>query len=82
MNKEHVRFHLQEASEAIQSILAELKDDSEYGEGDYWPDIQHLYYHINTAWNGRDATDEQVKICSEADFEKWAAFPADILTFS
>ena len=75
MNKQHIRFHLQEASDAILALLSELDSDPEYEYGNYVVDVSHLYHHINTAWNGRDATEDEVVECSAENFQKWRTLP-------
>jgi len=40
--------------------------------------MEHLYHHINSAWNGREASDTAVKACTQEDFERWRQFPTDI----
>jgi hypothetical protein len=78
MNKQHIQFHLREAHEAIEQILESLRSDPGYDYGNYWVEMQHLYHHINTAWNGREATDEEVSVCSQEDFDRWGRYPTDL----
>jgi hypothetical protein len=78
MNREHVLFHLQEAEEELSGTIAALRKDPEYDIGDFLVAMQHLYHHLNTAWNGRDATPEQVAACTEEDFNKCDRFPMDL----
>lgn len=40
--------------------------------------MAHMYNHLNTAWNARAATDEQIAAQSDEDFYRWRAYPADI----
>jgi hypothetical protein len=78
MNKPHILFHLAEAQDTIQKLIAELQSDPDYRFGDYRVDMEHLYHHINSAWNGRDASPESVDACSQEDFDRWRQFPTDI----
>ena len=77
MNKEHIRFHLQEASDALSEILSGVNDE-DFFELDFSLSLQHLYYHLNSAWNAREATDEQLDECSDKNFAMWRMYPADI----
>jgi hypothetical protein len=43
-------------------------------------ELQHLYHHINTAWNARDSTNA-VGEASEVEFREWSAFPTDLPMF-
>ncbi|MDZ4290063.1 MAG: hypothetical protein U0984_19005 [Prosthecobacter sp.] len=78
MNKPYIEFHLREAQEALNNILESLRGDPDYDYGPYWVDMQHLYRHINTAWNARDAADEQAATLSQEDFDRWGQYPADL----
>jgi hypothetical protein len=77
MNRQLIGFHLKEALEELQRTIQELEGDPEYEYGDFVVAITHLYHHVNTAWNGREASPEQADRCSEEDFERWRRFPRD-----
>ena len=36
------------------------------------------YHHLNTAWNARHASADDVTACTAADFKRWRQFPTDI----
>ena len=78
MNKPHIRFHLTQAREALAQLITELDSDLEYEFGNYRVDMEHLYHHINSAWNARDASEKVTSECSEEDFRRWRQFPTDI----
>ncbi|MFZ4693792.1 MAG: hypothetical protein ACOYMV_01555 [Verrucomicrobiia bacterium] len=75
MNKSHALFHLREAQEAVGKMIRRIETDPSYEFGDYTVEMGHLYHHVNTAWNGRDATEEQAKRCLQEDFDRWQRFP-------
>ena len=78
MNRVWVRFHLTEALEALGQIIKELDEDPEFDDSVYWVDMQHLYHHLNTAWNARNASEAQVKAVKDSDFNGWSRFPTDL----
>jgi hypothetical protein len=78
MNRDWVKFHLGEAREAIEQTLLELEADPEYDDSEFWVSMQHLYHHINTAWNARNASAGEVEPVKEADFNQWSRFPTDL----
>jgi hypothetical protein len=78
MNKDHILFHLREAHEELTHTIQEIEQDPEYDIGEYIVAMMHLYNHINTAWNGRDASPERAQACTEEDFVRWRQFPSDI----
>ena len=75
MNKENIVFHLQEAKEELDRIISEFQRNPEYESAEYLVQMSHLYHHINTAWNSRDASEKEVEECSEENFNKWRQFP-------
>jgi hypothetical protein len=77
MNKRVVSFHLREASEELNRTLAEVEGGDEYDVEELRVAMGHLYHHLNTAWNGRDQTDEQFKKCTDKDFQQFRKFPTE-----
>jgi hypothetical protein len=75
MNRNAILFHLGEAKEELDRTIAEIVDDADYDFGDFKVVMSHLYHHINTAWNGRDASAERHRECSQEDFDTWRKFP-------
>jgi hypothetical protein len=78
MNREYILYNLKAASEELTNTIKEIEDNETYEYGDYWVGIQHLYHHINTAWNARESTKEESDVCSESNFYKWRTFPTDL----
>ena len=79
MNNSYIRDHLLEAHEELESILEALRTDLDYDIGRFVVQMEHLYYHLNTAWNAKSATDEQLSTPSAEDSERWSRFPTDLL---
>lgn len=77
MNKNFILFNLGEAQEEIERIISDLKSGSDYDYGEYVVAMTHLYHHINTAWNARNAPKKRVEKCSEKDFKNWRQFPRE-----
>ena len=78
MTRHYVLWHLQEAAGAIAQTIRDMAADPQYSEPELRVDIGHIYQHLNTAWNARDASEERVETCSESDFHAWRGFPTDI----
>ncbi|MBK6698686.1 MAG: hypothetical protein IPG55_02040 [Saprospiraceae bacterium] len=78
MNNEYIIYNLKEALEQLGATIKNLELDNTYDNGDYLVEMQHLYHHINTAWNARVSTKEESHNCIEQDFERWRQFPKDI----
>ena len=51
MNREWVLFQLREGQEELNRTIAEIAADPDYDVGEFIVAMQHLYHHLNTAWN-------------------------------
>jgi len=47
--------------------LGEIDSNPTYDHAEFWVAMQHLYLHLNTAWNARDEAPERVAATSEED---------------
>ena len=77
MNKDAVLFHLNEALEELHRTIRDLETDEDYGREKFTVGMGHLYHHLNTAWNGQDASGDRHRECCNADFSQWRKFPKD-----
>jgi hypothetical protein len=77
MNRSVVLFHLREAAEQLNNTMQNLTSDQGYGAEEFQIEMGHLYHHLNTAWNGRDQTDEQHRKCTDEDFARFRRFPKE-----
>ena len=75
MNKDYLLWHLKEAKEELDRTIVEIEESSDYDVGEYLVAMSHLYHHINTAWNARDAPNDEAAECSEENFKKWRKLP-------
>ena len=80
MKKKYVLYNLKEAREELDRTISDIQEDPDYG--DFVVAIQHLYHHINTAWNARDASEDETEQCSQENFKKWSQFPTDLDMFT
>ena len=78
MNKGWILFHLREAQEELVRTIAKLDSTESVDEIELEIAVAHMYNHLNTAWNARAVTDEQLAVQSEEDFCRWRAYPVDI----
>ena len=77
MNRDAVLFHLCEAKEQLDQTIAEMTNDPNFCLESFQVDMSHLYHHLNTAWNGRDASQEQHNASNQNDFNLWRKFPSN-----
>lgn len=77
MNRDAILFHLQEAKQELDRTIGNIESQTDYDHGEFVVAMNHLYSHLNTAWNGRNASEERHGECSQADFDAWRKFPPD-----
>jgi hypothetical protein len=80
MNKQWVIWNLKEAKEELDRTIAELESDPEYDYSEFSVAMSHLYDHLNTAWNAREARKQEVQECTKESFDRWRQTPDDIMS--
>jgi hypothetical protein len=75
MNQSAIIFHLKEAKEELDQTIAELEASPDYDAAEFQVAMSHLYHHLNTAWNGREASADRHRECAQSDFDAWRKFP-------
>lgn len=78
MNKDWILFHLREGLDELTRTIAATEGKPDYDEIEFEIAMAHLYNHLNTAWNSRNADAGRTTKCSDEDFYAWRAFPSDI----
>ena len=78
MNRDWVLFHLGEAHEELTRTIADMRDTPDYDYVELLVAMQHLYHHLNTAWNARNASEREVSVATDENFNRWGRFPSDI----
>ena len=81
MNRDWVLFHLSEALEELEGTIVEIRESAEYDDAEFLVAMSHLYHHLNTAVNSRDASESEIREPSDAAFKQWIAFPRDVFEF-
>jgi hypothetical protein len=78
MNKGWILSHLREAHEELSRTIERIDGSQNVDEIEFEIALAHMYNHLNTAWNSRSKSDEQIAAQSDADFYAWRAYPSDI----
>lgn len=78
MNKDYILFHLREAKEELDRTVVAIESVPDYDFEEFVVAMQHLYHHVNSAWNARDAPPSDAEECSQENFVRWRQFPTDI----
>ncbi len=77
VNKEFILTDLKEALKELEQMIREIEKDGDFGFDQYSVEMQHIYYHINKAWNMRKEDTETIRNCSKNKFYEWSKFPDD-----
>lgn len=75
MSQYSVIFHLKEAKEELERLLEEVENN---GIDSFEVSMQHLYHHLNFAWNTRMLSDEQLAAETEEEYKQRENFPKDL----
>ena len=75
MNKEIILSDLKEAEKELEQVIREIESDANFDFDGYCVEMQHIYYHINKAWNLRNEDEENIRNCSKKDFIEWSKIP-------
>jgi len=76
-NKKDILSNLRDAKANLDSMINEIEKDNDFDFEGYYIDMQHIYDHLNTAWNTRKEKEETTRKYTEEDFNKWRKFPKD-----
>ncbi len=74
MNLRSVRSNLAEAREQLDEIIA-AADTESLDEAQFQVWLEHVYLHLNFAWNTRRSPDDRVIASAERDFKRWRKYP-------
>lgn len=78
LNWEIILSNLVEAREQIEEIEAKANGKMKPSEIELQIWIEHVYHHLNFAWNIRHKTTENYSKLSNSEFNEWSKFPKDI----
>ncbi|MGY3088732.1 hypothetical protein ACVWYF_001772 [Hymenobacter sp. UYAg731] len=67
---------LKDAQDAINTLLRDANNESDYGEEEFRVDMAHAFMHLNRAWHCRNATLAQHD--DNAIWDEWAQYPTDL----
>jgi len=77
MEKGLIVINLSEAKEQLDEMIKKLKNQKEYDISDLQLDIQHVMMHINTAYNIKDWSAEQINEEYKKKFNHLIRVPED-----
>ena len=76
LNREHLRYNLEEIEEEVALLLDALREQQPLSHDQVYRAFQHIIHHVNIGWNGRSAPEGLG--ASEQQLAEWSRFPHDI----
>jgi hypothetical protein len=74
----YIAWNLEDALEELSRINEMFRPEVEIDEAEFKVRMAHLFSHINTAWNVRTASAEEIDSASGEKLRTWSRFPADL----
>ena len=76
-NRQTIQSNIAEAIEQLQKLERKAGDGT-LNEGELHVGLQHAYHHLNFAWNVRRISTSEYATLTNAKFNEWGAYPAEI----
>ncbi len=77
MNLKVVSSNIQEALEELEKIRDKINSKT-INEVEFQVQLQHVYHHLNFAWNVRHQKSERYRNMTDEDFKVWGKYPTDL----
>ena len=74
----HLSYNLQDAHEELERLLKMTGPDGEMDESYFDVKFAHMYWHLNTAWNTRNFTNEELQASDHDETNRHGQFPTDL----
>ncbi len=73
-----IAYDLQDANEELLEIMELIRPDVEIDEDEFNVRMAHLYSHLNSAWNCRNLTSDDLDSADGHQLDLWKRFPEDL----
>jgi hypothetical protein len=73
-----IAYDLQDASDDLSKIMELFRQNIEIDEDEFKWRMAHLYNHLNTAWNVRNLSDNELEFADRNQRNLWKKFPEDL----
>ncbi len=74
----HISYDLQDASEELSKLIEMIRPGEAIDEGEFNVVFAHLYWHLNSAWNARNLTSDDLESAHGERMNLLGQFPSDI----
>ena len=77
LNHDIILLNINETFEELEGIKKKL-ESGVLDEVEFQSLLQHVYHHLNFAWNIRNETTNAYSNLSDDDFYRWRKYPEDL----
>ena len=81
MNWKIIASNLREALAQLEEVQTRIDKRDYPAEGELQVLLEHVYHHINCAWNIRRIKTKDYANLTEDDFNQWGKFPKEMEAF-
>ena len=75
---ENIAYNLEDALEELQKLNDRLLSNNLPDDVEFQIAMQHIYHHLNFAWNTRNKSIEETAELTKEKFDLWGKFPEDL----
>ncbi len=75
---ENIAYNLQDALDELQKLDNLISSGNLPDESEFQVAMEHIYHHLNFAWNARHNSIENDNNLTKDQFRQWAKFPEDL----
>ena len=76
---ENITYNLEDALDELQKLDKRISSGDMPDEVEFQITMQHIFHHLNFAWNTRLVSIEKHTGMTEEQFIKWGRFPEDLM---
>ncbi len=73
---ENITYNLEDALEELQRLYGSISPNDQPDEIEFRIAMQHIYHHLNFAWNTRHIPIAEM---TKEQFDEWGKFPTDLM---
>lgn len=78
MNERFIQSNVEEAHEELTKLLQHFASGEPLDFAGFHIAMAHAFHHLNSAWNGRNISDEDCREYTDETYAKLEAFPTDL----
>jgi len=76
---ENITYNLEDTLSELQKLNKRISSGDMPDEVEFQIAMQHIYHHLNFAWNTRMESIQKRADMTEEQFHQWGKFPEDLM---